>query len=330
IPAGSVDIQISAPLTDPKPAQIVLEHCDDIGKFFELAKTQTPGACRIVMQGTSTLELDVWVENNTLRLGAHKGAVPAGKPGGMTAFGRELASGTWTAAFWGRGTMLNLGTITAAKENAPPEVALGIHAMSLVNELGVAARVDKQGITFRAVLRTAWDNPPAVVDKITKFPGNDILTGKATEPAKAIAAGAPGSPFAADFDAGQGGLMVPAAMIGLASAVVIPIVMRATGAGGGEQDESAHGPQVNQSDLVMLLLHAYAEEAYPKWQADHPKQKCPATLAEVATYFGDNPGLPVEKDPWDHDLVMKCDDKGFSVSSVGPDGKAGTDDDVHL
>src|SRR4030095_12464032 len=85
IPAGSADIQISAPLTDPKPAPTALEHCDGDRKLFELAKTQTPGACRIVLQATNALELDMWVENNTLRLGAHKGAVPAGKPGGMTA-----------------------------------------------------------------------------------------------------------------------------------------------------------------------------------------------------------------------------------------------------
>ena len=51
-------------------------------------------------------------------------------------------------------------------------------------------------------------------------------------------------------------------------------------------------------------------------------------LADVATYFGENPGLPVLTDPWGHDLVMTCDDKGFTVISVGPDGKQGTDDDV--
>ena len=43
------------------------------------------------------------------------------------------------------------------------------------------------------------------------------MTGKATEPAKAIAASAPSSPFAADFAAGQGGLMIPAAAIGIAT-----------------------------------------------------------------------------------------------------------------
>jgi hypothetical protein len=85
---------------------------------------------------------------------------------------------------------------------------------------------------------------------------------------------------------------------------------------------------MDESVLVSLLIQAYSEEAFPRWQADHPKQKCPASLEEVAKYFGDDPGLPLLADPWGHPLVMKCDDSGFSVSSVGPDGKAGTDDDV--
>src|SRR5690606_33391103 len=143
--AGTVDVQIVAPLTDPKPAQTVIENCQDIGHLFTLAPTQTPGACRFMLQGTNQLELDAWVENNTLRLGAKKGPAPAGKPGAMTAVGRELGNGSWTAAFWGRGTMLNLTGVTPADVEAPPQVALGIHAMALVNELGLGARVDKDG-----------------------------------------------------------------------------------------------------------------------------------------------------------------------------------------
>lgn len=327
IPAGTVDIQMFAPLTDPEPAQAALDHCQDIGRFFELAPTQTPGACRFMLRGTSQLELDAWVENNTLRLGAKKGPPPPGKPGAMTAVGRELASGNWTAAFWGRGTMLNLSGITPAAEEATPGVALGIHAIALVNELGAAARVDTDGLRFRAFLRTAWANPPALVPRILEVSGNDILTGKAMMPAMALAAIAPGTPFAADFDAGQGGLMVPAAVIGIVSAVVIPAVMQMF-AGGDASADAPPGEAMNSADLVTLLLHAYIEEAYPKWQADHPGKKCPATLAEVAKYFDAPAELPVTTDPWGHALVMTCDDKGFSVMSVGPDGQPGTADDV--
>lgn len=249
IPAGSVDIQISAPLVDPKPLQTVLASCEDVGKFFELAKVQTPGACRIVLQGNNALELDVWVDGTTLRLGAKKGPVPAGKPGALTAFGRELANGTWTAAFWGRGTMLDLTGIAPATQDVPREVALGIHAMALLNELGGAVRVDKNGVKFRSFVRTAWANPPNVADKIINIGGNDIVTGKAMEPAKAIASSAPGSPFAADYAAGQGGLMVPAAMVGLTSAVVIPLVLRMFGGGAPEEDIPTEAPPLQAAPL---------------------------------------------------------------------------------
>ncbi|HSD89038.1 MAG TPA: hypothetical protein VLB44_16030 [Kofleriaceae bacterium] len=335
IPSGSVDIQIHAPLTDPKPAQTVIEHCTDVGQFFELAKTQTPGACRIVLQGTNQLELDVWVEGNELRLGAHKGAPPQGKPGGMTPIGRSLAASDWTAAFWGRGTMLNLAGIAPASQDVPLEVALGIHAIALVNELGAAAKVDAHGLSFRGYLRTAWTNPPDVFAKIAAITGNDIVTGKAGEPAKSIAAASPASPFAADFAAGQGGLMIPAAAIGVASAVIVPAVIRAvTGAGGaGEQPQGStdtpQGPPMNNADLTSLLVHAYVQEAYPQWQAENAGKKCPVKLDELAKYFGENPGIPVLADPWGHPLLMKCDDKnGLSIVSVGEDGKEGTPDDV--
>jgi hypothetical protein len=329
IPAGSVDIQIHAPLVDPKPAQTVVDHCDDVGKFFALAKTQTPGTCRIVLQGTNALELDIWVEGNELRLGAHKGQAPAGKSGGMTSIGRELAGGEWTAAFWGRGTMLNLAGIAPNSQDVAPEVAVGIKAISLVNELGAAAKVDGHGLTFRAYLRTAWTNPPDVVAKVSAISGTDIVTGKAGEPAKQIAAAAPTSPFAKDFDAGQGGLMIPAAAIGLATAVILPAVVRAMGGGGEAPPPTEDRPPMDNKELTSLLVRAYVQEAYPQWQTEHKDTKCPAKLEDVAKYFGENPGIPVTTDPWGNALVMKCDEKaGFSVLSVGEDGKEGTEDDV--
>lgn len=332
IPAGSVDIQIHAPLVDPKPAQTVVEHCDEVGKFFELAKTQTPGACRIVLQGTNALELDIWVEGNELRLGAHKGQAPAGKTGAMTSIGSELARGDWTAAFWGRGTMLNLAGIAPASQQVAPEIAVGIKAIALVNELGAAAKVDAHGMVFRGFLRTAWTNPPDVVAKVSSIPGEDIVTGKAGEPAKQIAAAAPSSPFAQDYAAGQGGLMIPAAAIGVATAVVLPAVVRAMGGGAASNEPAPNDqqrPPMDNKELTSLLVRAYVQEAYPQWQGEHKDAKCPAKLEDLAKYFGENPGIPVLADPWGHTLVMKCDEKaGLSVLSVGEDGKEGTADDV--
>lgn len=331
IPSGAIDIQIQIPLTDPKPATTIVDNCKDVGALFALASTQTPGACRIVLQGTNALELDIWVENTTLRLGAHKGPRPAGHAGALTQVGRELASGAWTAALWGRGTMLNLTGITPASQEMPEQVALGIHAMALLNELGAAATVDQTGMKFRGFVRTAWANPADVVAKYVAVSGNDIVNGKATETGKAIVQTAPDSPFAADFAAGQGGLMIPAAAVGIVSSIVIPAVASyLAGSDDGDGSETPPpGSPMNNADLASLLARAYVEEAYPKWVAEHPGKKCPATIDDLAHYFGDDPGIPVKQDPWGHDLVMTCDDaNGVAITSAGEDGKPGTPDDV--
>jgi hypothetical protein len=325
IPAGSVDIQVHAPLVDPVPATTALARCDELAQFFELAKTQTPGACRFILQGTSSLELDAWVEDMTLRFGAKKGAVTAGKAGAVTRVARELASGDWTAALWGRGTMLNTAGVTPVTGGeVPPQIAIGIHALALVNELGTAVKVEATGVGFRMFVRTAWTNPPEVVKKLVAISGADVLTGTAGEPAKAIAAAAPGTPFAVDFAAGQGGLMVPGAAIGLVSAVAIPAVMRLLGRGGEEPPDREPDP----ARLADLLVRAYADEALPKWHADHPETWCPPSLAELATYFGDAAGVPVLVDPWGNKLQFVCNKGVFVVRSLGPDGVVDTDDDI--
>jgi hypothetical protein len=226
--------------------------------------------------------------------------------------------------------MLNLSGIKPSTQEVPDQIALGIHAMSLVNELGAAAKVEPTGVQFRVALRTVFANPPDVVATYVGVSGNDIVTGKATATGQTLASTAPSSPFAADFAAGQGGLMVPAAAIGLVTAVIVPAISRYIG---GEEAGSADantppGPAMNNSDLATLLVRAYVEEAYPKWLADNKGKKCPAKIEELAKYFGDDPGIPILQDPWGHDLVMQCDDRGIVVLSVGEDGQLGTPDDV--
>jgi hypothetical protein len=333
IPSGSIDIQLHIPLNDVKPATTIIENCKDVGTFFALAETQTPGACRVVLRGTNALELDIWVDGTTLRLGAHKGPSPKGQPGALTPVGRELAANDWTAALWGRGTMLNLSGITPTTQEVPGAVALGVHLMALVNELGAAVKVDATGVTFRAYLRTVWTNTSDVVTKYIAVSGNDIISGKATELAKSIVTTAPGSPFSADYAAGQGGLMIPAAAIGLVTSAVMPVIAHMIGGGTDDGDAGANnpnGPPMANSDLALLLCRAYVEEAYPKWLADNKGKKCPTRIDDLAKYFGDDPGLPIKEDPWGRPLVMTCsDDKGVAVMSAGEDGSPGTDDDIH-
>jgi hypothetical protein len=330
IPAGAIDIQVRIPLKDAGPATKIIENCPEVGTLFALAEQQVPGACRIRLEGTNALELDIWVENNELRLGAKKGPLPAGKPGAVTPLGRELATKDWTASLWGRGTMLNLSGIKPTDGEVPEQVAFGIHAMALVNELGAAVRVEADGITFRAFLRTAWANPSDVVAKYIAVSGAEIVTGKATDAGKSLAATAPGSPFAADYAAGQGGLMIPAAAIGLVTAIVVPAIVRYIS--GGEEEapteETPTGAPIGNKELTELLVRAYVEEAYPKWKTDNPTKTCPAKLEDLATYFGENPGIPVMTDPWGKPLVMQCDAKGLVVFSIGEDGTPNTADDV--
>ena len=70
IPAGAIDIQLHIPLKDPAPAQKIVDNFNDLSALFVLADKQTPGACRVRLQGTNALELDLWVDGKELRVGA--------------------------------------------------------------------------------------------------------------------------------------------------------------------------------------------------------------------------------------------------------------------
>ncbi|MFT3694758.1 MAG: hypothetical protein QM831_16535 [Kofleriaceae bacterium] len=225
IPAGSVDIQITAPVTDVAPAKTVLDNCPALGQILDLAPQQPKDACRFRMQAASMIELEAWVDEaaKAIRVGSHRAAPATAITSALTPIGKELATGDWTAVFWGRGTLLNLTGVTPTTQDVPPAGSAALHAISLVNELGLGIQVGDQGVHVRGVLRTVWTNPAAVVDKIVAVTGNDILKAKATATGQAIATEAPDSPFAADFAAGQGGLMVPAAAMGIASAIILPL-----------------------------------------------------------------------------------------------------------
>jgi hypothetical protein len=231
IPAGSVDVQITAALNDIAPAKTLLEHCKELNILLDVTAEQPKDACRFKMQ---SIELEVWVDEpaKQLRVGAHRGPATPGAAATLTPIGAELAHGTWTAMFWGRGTMLNLTGIKPSTDEIPPAGAAALHAISLVNELGAGLVIDDQGIRFRGVLRTAWANPPELAAKVVAIPGADIVHGVATEPARALAAANPSAPFAGDFAAGQGGLLVPAGAMSIAIAIVLPAIESLVGEGG--------------------------------------------------------------------------------------------------
>lgn len=223
IAAGTSLPDVRVPLSDPAPASRVVDNCAKVVPPEMLAPQQQPGACRLHVD-TYNLDLDVWVEGNEVRTGLKTGA-PTAKQVAMTPLGDELARGEWTMAFWGRGTMFGSTRVDALASGMPDQAAMMIRALALLGELGVAARLDGNLARFIIGGRTVWANPPDVTSKLLAIPAADIVKGDVA-PIEAIAKSAPTAPFAADFQAGQGGLMVPTALIGVAASIAVPAFMQ--------------------------------------------------------------------------------------------------------
>jgi hypothetical protein len=220
IAAGSLTPDVRVPVSDPAPAQRVIDHCKEIIPPDLFVETKEAGTCRFKVPQYS-IELDLWTEAKEVRLGT-KQPGPAGKTVALTPLAKEIADQGWTTAFWGRGTMFGAtGFPAMANTSLPDQGAAMVRALSLLSEMGLAVRWE--GKTASAVFgfRTVYANPDDVVTKLLAIPPADIIAGKA-DAAKAIAAAHPSSPFAGDFAAGQGGLMVPTAVIGMLAAVAIP------------------------------------------------------------------------------------------------------------
>ena len=82
-------------------------------------------------------------------------------------------------------------------------------------------------------------------------------------------------------------------------------------------------------DIAKDTMKKYVYEAYPQWSAHNPSKACPGNISELYEYMNDS-----AKDPWGHPYTMLCGDqlpagaKGLAITSDGPDGKAGSDDDL--
>jgi hypothetical protein len=91
------------------------------------------------------------------------------------------------------------------------------------------------------------------------------------------------------------------------------------------------GKDANQT-LAKRVVTEYATIAYPTWARDHPAERCPDDLADIAAFTG-NPGLPI-KDPWGTEYRMYCGEimpvrlPGIAVLSFGPDRTENTADDI--
>ncbi len=217
MPAGTTDLQLRMPLADPAPVQALLDHCDDLP--LDPRPTTKDGTCRLSLAVMSDLEVDAWVEKSELRLATHKGTPPAGQAGALTAFGRQLAAGDWTVAFWGRGSMMANKDVAPASMDIPPAAAMMTHVMSLVSEVGAGAKIDGTGLRLQMLVRTVWSSPQG--DKLAAISASDVMHGGSA----AAQLATPGTPFAGDYAAGQGGLMIPAALLGLGAGMIGPALM---------------------------------------------------------------------------------------------------------
>jgi hypothetical protein len=82
-----------------------------------------------------------------------------------------------------------------------------VRAALMINEMGVAARVDGENVTAVVTVRTAFCNPDDVVAKLATMSPADVVAGKGVELAGSAATGA--VPLADDIKAGATGLVVP-------------------------------------------------------------------------------------------------------------------------
>lgn len=132
---------------------------------------------------------------------------------------------------------------------------------------------------------------------------------------------------AARTRAGQAGQAGQAGMTLLEIMIVLAILALVMGLLVGPRVMAMFG----ESRVSLARTHAkqLADEAYVQWSVNNPAKLCPDSLNELTKYTNKKD----VKDPWGSEFKMHCGDsapegRGFGISSKGPDGKEGTDDDV--
>lgn len=225
IAAGSTVIDARVPLSNPDPALVFIRQCNEFPPLQALGATTDNDVCHVAVPQMLT-ELDIWVDGKELRIGK-RGAPPPATNVAMSPVARELAGQRWAMLVYGRGTILAVPKLPEMPMGDMPDmVNQFVRIFSLINELGIGMRMDGDTLRAALVVRTAWANPDDVVAKLRTIPIADVISGKANEAAKAIADGAPSSPFAEDMKAGYMGLMIPTAALGAMAAVAIPTFMQ--------------------------------------------------------------------------------------------------------
>lgn len=322
--AATFDVRV--PLSDPGPMTNVVEHC---GALVPGA-TVDHGVCHVQL-GLPQVAADAWVEGKVLHLG--KRHATAGTSGvALTGAARELATGRWTFAFYGRGTLLG-GSVPAVfpAGAALPDAALaGLRGMTLLDELGLGVRRDGDTLRILVVASTVWSNPEAVVAKLLALAPRDVLAGKSADAASAIARSAPRTPFATDLKLGYSGLMIPSAMVGVVSAVAIPAFMQYMKKS--KQTEASR----HLRELGVNAKAAYlADGAFPEGAAltpghgccDQPSGKCQPDAAAWRSGVWQKLGFAISEPTRYQFGYASRDGKTFRAVAIGDldcDGRTAT------
>lgn len=230
-------------LANAEPVKKLLAACDQFAAMappgVTIKKSGTrcslaidPKALGAPQANIDSIAFDAWVESNALVVGLGNYAAKSTARPGLAPFAREILDGGWLFAAWGRGTLAGApmvgdpAQIEAALKNEPI-AALAVWGIYHLSEFGVAGRVSDDGIHGLARVRTLWANPDDVVtaveEKVNALAGGDT---KAIAAMAEVAKKYPGSPFAADVEAGAGGLMAPVALVGIVAAVSIPAFLK--------------------------------------------------------------------------------------------------------
>lgn len=224
VPSGAADIEVRLPFSDASVARAFLDGCDSMSATSMLTLTRAGDGCTIEAAQIPGASAVAWLDGGTLiARKARDGLTPAtGAP--PTDAGRRLADGSWTLAFWGRGTSLAAPGFRGGWGPLPATEPTAM-AMAYISELGGGVRVDDDGITIAVVVRTLFANPDPVVSRASELiriaaAGDDISADLA-----ALVAAHPHSPLAADAASGYVGLLMPTFVTGVLAAVAVPAFM---------------------------------------------------------------------------------------------------------
>lgn len=215
---GSTGFEGRVHLANAALVRSLLDRCGDL-KLDGVTLTSVNGRCRM-REAQYSLDIDVFIEGSDLRLvSTGQGTATSIEP---TPIARELASGEWALASYGRGSIAadgELFDIPAELDKA--SVALAFRIFAVINEVGFGVRAEGDVLRFVASVRTVWANPDDVVAKVLAIPTSALLDRSSVATAKQIAAASPRSPFSDDVRAGAYGPVLPTVTAGFVTSLAI-------------------------------------------------------------------------------------------------------------